>query len=361
MLLSGDLPQGSVCTTNAVSALIEELQYTLGEGPVHRRPPAARPGHRARPGRSGDRRGGRSSPVPLSTPALGRCSGSRSSIGDVHVGALNLYRDRPGPLTAEQHADARRHGRRGRPSHHRHAGRRRARGLGARPGDRAATSGSSSIRPPGWSPRSSSVPVDRSAVAACAPTPSAPAGPCRTSPPTSSPVGCASTDRRASEPSRAAARRDGSIYDRGGHGPSECPLTLEAVVTRESVLARTMVELADNLVDDFDIVDLLTMLVRPLRRGARRRRRRHHAGHPHRDLQLITASSEAMRVVELFELQTAEGPCLDCFHARQPVVNQDLTDRARPLAAVRRRWPSNKVSVPPTRSRCACGARSSAP
>ena len=33
MLLTGDVPRGSVCTTNAVSALIEELQYTLGEGP----------------------------------------------------------------------------------------------------------------------------------------------------------------------------------------------------------------------------------------------------------------------------------------------------------------------------------------
>ena len=33
MLMSGDVPRGSVCTTNEVSALIEELQYALGEGP----------------------------------------------------------------------------------------------------------------------------------------------------------------------------------------------------------------------------------------------------------------------------------------------------------------------------------------
>ena len=33
MLMSGDVPQGSLCTTNSVSSLIEELQYTLGEGP----------------------------------------------------------------------------------------------------------------------------------------------------------------------------------------------------------------------------------------------------------------------------------------------------------------------------------------
>ena len=33
MLMSGDIPQGSLCSTNDVSALIEDLQYTLGEGP----------------------------------------------------------------------------------------------------------------------------------------------------------------------------------------------------------------------------------------------------------------------------------------------------------------------------------------
>src|SRR2546429_5499372 len=33
MLMSGDIPRGSLCSTNDVSHLIEELQYTLGEGP----------------------------------------------------------------------------------------------------------------------------------------------------------------------------------------------------------------------------------------------------------------------------------------------------------------------------------------
>ena len=103
-------------------------------------------------------------------------------------------------------------------------------------------------------------------------------------------------------------------------------------MNRESVLARTMVELADNLVDDFDIVDLLTTLadrcVDVLDVAA--------AGimlaTPTGELQLITASSEAMRVVELFELQTAQGPCLDSFQSRRPVVNQDLAEAGD-------RWP----------------------
>jgi hypothetical protein len=96
-------------------------------------------------------------------------------------------------------------------------------------------------------------------------------------------------------------------------------------VTRETVLARTMVELADNLVDDFDVVELLTTLadrcVEVLDVDA--------AGimlaGPDRQLHLMASSSEAMRLVELFELQSHQGPCQDCFRTGRPVVNRDLT------------------------------------
>ena len=103
-------------------------------------------------------------------------------------------------------------------------------------------------------------------------------------------------------------------------------------MTRESILVRTMVELADNLVDDFDIVDLLTTLVDRCVEVLDVAAAGIMLAAPGGDLQLITASSEAMRVVELFELQTAEGPCLDSFHSHLPVVNQDLTEAAG-------RWP----------------------
>ncbi len=96
-------------------------------------------------------------------------------------------------------------------------------------------------------------------------------------------------------------------------------------MTREMVLARTMVELADNLVDDFDVVELLTILadrcVDVLDVDA--------AGimlvAPDGELALVTSSSESMELVELFELQSREGPCQDCFRTGRPVVNHDLT------------------------------------
>lgn len=93
---------------------------------------------------------------------------------------------------------------------------------------------------------------------------------------------------------------------------------------RESILARTLVELADTLVADFDVVELLTRLtdrcVEVLDVGA--------AGlmlvAPEGDLRVMASSSEAMRVLELFELQAQEGPCLECYRTGEPVVNHDL-------------------------------------
>jgi GAF domain-containing protein len=101
---------------------------------------------------------------------------------------------------------------------------------------------------------------------------------------------------------------------------------------RETMLARTLVELADTLVADFDVVELLTLLtdgcIDVLDVGA--------AGlmlvAPEGDLRVMAASSEAMRVLELLELQSQEGPCLDCYRTGQPIVNQDL-------ATVNGRWP----------------------
>jgi GAF domain-containing protein len=94
---------------------------------------------------------------------------------------------------------------------------------------------------------------------------------------------------------------------------------------REALLARTLVDLADTLVADFDVVELLTLVadrcVEMLDVGA--------AGlmlvAPDGDLRVMASSSEAMRVLELFEIQSHEGPCLDCYRTGQPVLNQDLT------------------------------------
>ena len=104
-------------------------------------------------------------------------------------------------------------------------------------------------------------------------------------------------------------------------------------MTREMVLARTMVELADSLVDDFDIVDVLTLLADRCVEVLDASTAGIMLGGPDGQLQLMTSSNEAIRVVELFELQSAEGPCWDCFHSGRPVLNRDLT-------TAHGRWPT---------------------
>ena len=97
---------------------------------------------------------------------------------------------------------------------------------------------------------------------------------------------------------------------------------------REATLAKALVELADTLVADFDVVDLLTILtdrcVDVLDVAA--------AGvmvvAPAGDLRLMASSSETMRALELFELLADEGPCLDCFLTGRPVVQRDLAATA---------------------------------
>jgi GAF domain-containing protein len=101
---------------------------------------------------------------------------------------------------------------------------------------------------------------------------------------------------------------------------------------RESLLARTFVELADTLVDEFDVVELLTLLtdrsVEVIGASAAGIMLAGING----ELSVAASSSEAMRVLELFELQCQEGPCLDCFGSGEPIVNQDI-------AASSGRWP----------------------
>lgn len=101
---------------------------------------------------------------------------------------------------------------------------------------------------------------------------------------------------------------------------------------RDEHIIHALVDIADNLVDSFDIVELLTKLadrcVEILGISA--------AGVmlavPPGELRLIASSSEAMQVVELFELQIREGPCLDAFHSGEPVDHETLDSEHQ-------RWP----------------------
>jgi transcriptional regulator with GAF, ATPase, and Fis domain len=98
------------------------------------------------------------------------------------------------------------------------------------------------------------------------------------------------------------------------------------------LLSDTFVDLADTMVAEFDVIDFLHMLtdrtVRLLPAAA--------AGvllaDPRGQLRVAAASSEAVGLVELFQIQNDQGPCLDCFRTGRPVTADNLADAGH-------RWP----------------------
>src|ERR1700689_596260 len=90
------------------------------------------------------------------------------------------------------------------------------------------------------------------------------------------------------------------------------------------LLSDTFVELADTMIDDFDVIDFLHLLtdrsVRLLGASA--------AGvmlaDPRGELRVAASSDESAGLLDLFQVQNDQGPCLDCFRPGQPVTASDL-------------------------------------
>ncbi|RSM68475.1 transcriptional regulator [Actinoplanes sp. ATCC 53533] len=97
-------------------------------------------------------------------------------------------------------------------------------------------------------------------------------------------------------------------------------------------LSQIFVEVADTLVDDFDLLDFLHMLtvrtadlVGASAVGLLLADQRGH-------LRFMAASDERARLLEVFQAQVSEGPCFDAYRSAQPVVNADLNQAGT-------RWP----------------------
>ena len=101
---------------------------------------------------------------------------------------------------------------------------------------------------------------------------------------------------------------------------------------REGLLLEAFVSLADTMVDDYDVIDLLDRLadysVRLLVAQAAGILLADPQGH----LRVVAASNEETETIELLQLQAEQGPCLDCIREAAPVSVPDLADAGE-------RWP----------------------
>jgi hypothetical protein len=108
--------------------------------------------------------------------------------------------------------------------------------------------------------------------------------------------------------------------------------TTDTATLRERRLVETFVELADTLVEDFDLVEFLSALTeRVVELGLAA-----EAGillvDETGDLQFMAASHERTHLLELFQVQNQEGPCHDCFTSGAAIAVPDLQDEHE-------RWP----------------------
>jgi GAF domain-containing protein len=97
-------------------------------------------------------------------------------------------------------------------------------------------------------------------------------------------------------------------------------------------LAQTFVRLADTLVDDFDVLDLLHVLTTRCAELLEAAAVGLMLADSEGQLRVTVASSEHARLLDVFQIQNEEGPCLECYRSGEPVS-------ARGLGESGTRWP----------------------
>lgn len=106
----------------------------------------------------------------------------------------------------------------------------------------------------------------------------------------------------------------------------------EDSVRRADALAEAFVALADTLVDDYDVIELLhrltTYCVRLLPIDAAGILLSDQRG----ELRVVASSTEEVRIVQQFAVESGDAPGMDCFHNSREVAVADLRDDGQ-------RWP----------------------
>jgi GAF domain-containing protein len=135
--------------------------------------------------------------------------------------------------------------------------------------------------------------------------------------------------RAASSTWHATSSRGGCWSKRGAivSDPS-----LGGPSSRESLIVDAFLHLADTLVEDYDVIEFFHFLTERCVELVEIDEAAIMLVSPSRRLEAVASSSERSRLLELFELQNREGPCLDAFHGRLVVSSSDLANEEA-------RWP----------------------
>lgn len=109
-------------------------------------------------------------------------------------------------------------------------------------------------------------------------------------------------------------------------------------IDRELLLSNAFVDLADTLVDDYDIIDLLSRLVNHSVDLLAAEAAAIMLAGPHGSLLVVASSNEEAELMELLQLEAEQGPCLECVRTGAPVSVPDVSDEAG-------RWPQFSAAV----------------
>ena len=101
---------------------------------------------------------------------------------------------------------------------------------------------------------------------------------------------------------------------------------------REARVLDAVVTLVDSLLDDFDVVELLTELTERCAELLDIAAAGFLLADPLGELRMLAATSSQTRELELFQVHVDEGPCVDCYASGQPISVADLRGEAQ-------RWP----------------------
>jgi GAF domain-containing protein len=94
-------------------------------------------------------------------------------------------------------------------------------------------------------------------------------------------------------------------------------------------LARTFVKLADTLSDDFDVLDMLHVLTTQCADVVGAAAVGLLLADSEGRLRVVVASDEHARLLELFQIQSDEGPCVECYRSGEPVSSAGLDQETR--------------------------------